>query len=188
MSWSPSPPNKIEIRFGLFERPRIVEWVVVEARQAAILVKTPGGSLWMPNSRWLREGLPLTQQSGCRTAEECDAAVARVVAFLEALLEGRPGRARPAAARCPWQHRKESPRSSWSPQWWLQLPRSADPREDGAFFPAGKAGRRYLDHSPLARREGHPTTWGAGRMVKLWRGLAAVEGELQAAADLAGQM
>lgn len=86
MSWYATPPNMLEVRFGLSARPRVVEWPVVEARPAAVLVTTPGGPLWIPMSRWLAEGSPPWQPYGRETEAACDAAVERVLGFVRTLV------------------------------------------------------------------------------------------------------
>lgn len=88
MSWYATPPNKLEIRIGLSGRPQVVEWPVVEARPAAVLVTTPGGPLWIPMSRWLEEGAPPWQPYGRETEAACDAAVERVLGFVRSLVTG----------------------------------------------------------------------------------------------------
>lgn len=88
MSWHAAPPNKLEIRFGLASRPQVVEWPVVEARPAAVLVTTPGGPLWIPISRWLAEGAPPLQPYGRETEAACDAAMGRVLDFVRTLVTG----------------------------------------------------------------------------------------------------
>lgn len=88
MSWHATPPNKLEIRLGLASRPQVVEWPVVEARPAAVLVTTPGGPLWIPLSRWLAEGAPLLQPYGRETEAACDAAMGRVLDFVRTLVTG----------------------------------------------------------------------------------------------------
>lgn len=185
MSWSTSPPNKIEIRIGLAARPRIVEWPVVEVQQAASLVTTPGGPLWMPNSRWLHEGLPLTQHKGCQTAEDCEAVVARVMAFLRALLKDHRD------ARVPLQRvaagSTEKSRKVKLIATVMQtgrLPRTLvrEKTVPASLLDQEKDGTWTLPRWFVERDILRP-----GEQVDSlsWRGLSAVEAELRAAATLA---
>lgn len=85
MSWATSPPNKIEIRLGFPDKPRVVEWLVREAKQSSMLVRTPGGDIWMSAEKWRSEGPPRPLFGDLCTPETCDATVEKVLSFLRTL-------------------------------------------------------------------------------------------------------
>ena len=82
MFHAPPPPNKVEVRIGLADKPRVVEWPVVETSNSSMLVRTPGGDIWMSAEKWRAEGAPRLRTGDLCTPEFCDAAVEAVMQFL----------------------------------------------------------------------------------------------------------
>ena len=82
MFHAPPPPNRVEVRIGLADKPRVVEWPVVETSNSSMLVRTPGGDIWMSAEKWRAEGAPRLRTGDLCTPEFCDAAVEAVLQFL----------------------------------------------------------------------------------------------------------